>query len=112
MEPIESFQGTSRVSHTAGSLQLAGEPIAKLQNVSPYPSMSELNLATVSSMHCHDSAKRIYTVYLSSMGHEFAYNGYTQLSQIGQYYAVTINDKKTRLYTMVNFLTSRNVKLM
>lgn len=34
----------------------------------------------------------------------FKYQGYTHLSELGQYYSLTIDDSKTRLYTNVNFL--------
>lgn len=42
----------------------------------------------------------------------FHFQGYTDLSQIGRYHAVTIRSQKTRLYTMVNFLQPRNIRLM
>lgn len=45
-------------------------------------------------------------------GKYFSYTGYTDLSQLGKYFAVTIANRKTRLYTMVNFLQKRTVKLI
>lgn len=63
-------------------------------------------------MHCHDKDQRIFTLYLSSQNQPFDYRGYSSLSQIGQYYSVTVNDRKTRLYTAVNFLHKSNIKLM
>ena len=34
------------------------------------------------------------------------------MRQIGQYYSLTINSKKTRLYTVVNFLQPENINLL
>lgn len=34
------------------------------------------------------------------------------MRQIGQYYSLTINNKKTRLYTVVNFLQPENINLL
>jgi len=51
------------------------------------------------------SSSYIFAVYLiAKSDKKFRYTGYEHLSQIGKYYTVTINEKKTRLYTMVNFL--------
>ncbi len=40
------------------------------------------------------------------------FRGYTDVRQIGQYYSLTINNKKTRLYTVVNFLQPENINLL
>lgn len=42
----------------------------------------------------------------------FDYSGFQDLSQLGKYLAVTINGRKTRLYSIVNFLQEDNVDLM
>jgi hypothetical protein len=42
--------------------------------------------------------------FISKSPLSFIYNGYKDLSQLGKYYALTINNKKTRLYSVVNFL--------
>lgn len=54
----------------------------------------------------------IYASYLSPSSGNFKYKGYEDLSQIGKYFTLTIGDKKTRLYTMVNFLNQANISLM
>ncbi len=41
----------------------------------------------------------------------FSYTGYRDISQLGKYYAVTISGTKTRLYTMVNFLQKKTIKI-
>lgn len=77
--------------------------------------MEELNSARISAINFYQCSKRIYTVYLrpkDTRGKNFEYTGYTDLSQLGKYYAVTIADRKTRLYTMVNFLQKKTVKLV
>lgn len=42
----------------------------------------------------------------------FAYTGYTEVSQLGKYFSVTIEGGKTRLYSMVNFLQRNTIKLV
>ncbi len=39
----------------------------------------------------------------------FVFKGYTNLSQLGKYFALTIGDKVTRLYSVVNFLNKNNI---
>ena len=51
----------------------------------------------------------VYIINIAIKTIKFDYTGYTNLSQIGQYYAVTADDKITRLYTMVNFLHNNNI---
>lgn len=57
-------------------------------------------------------SQEIYAPYLLPKNKDFLYNGYSDLSQIGKYYAVTIQNKKTRLYTLVNFIQISNLELM
>lgn len=42
----------------------------------------------------------------------FTYKGYKDIADLGKYFAVTIKGAKTRLYTMVNFLQRKNVRLV
>jgi len=44
--------------------------------------------------------------------HQFVFCGYTSLKQYGQYYSLTIGNETTRLYTSVNCLCPKNIKLM
>ncbi len=53
----------------------------------------------------------IHSVYLD-LGSEARFQGYTELSQIGQYYSLTVNSQLTRLYTAVNFLQPANITLI
>lgn len=53
----------------------------------------------------------IHTVYLH-IPDEAKFRGYTDLSQLGQYYSVTVNSGMTRLYTAVNFLQPANIGLV
>jgi hypothetical protein len=48
--------------------------------------------------------EQIYAPYLISKSKPYLYQGYEDISQIGKYYAVTIQGRKTRLYTLVNFI--------
>ena len=47
MEPLEKYDNVTRISHTAKSMVLAGEPLAKLSIPSPYQGIAELNSCTV-----------------------------------------------------------------
>ena len=39
MEPLEKYDTVQRISHTARSISLAGDPIAKLSTPSPYSNL-------------------------------------------------------------------------
>ncbi len=96
-------------------MSLAGPPVARIEKTKIYPRMQELNPAKISAINFYQSSKRIYTVYLRSKNLKddaFEFAGYTDLSQLGKYFAVTISNSKTRLYTMVNFLQKKTVKLV
>lgn len=75
--------------------------------------MGETNEVTVEKLVLPCRSNYIFTPYLvASGGKGFVYKGYERLSQIGKYYTLTIAGKKTRLYTMVNFLHRSNIDLM
>lgn len=40
------------------------------------------------------------------------FKGYEDLSQLGKYFALTINNGVTKLYSVVNFLSEDNIDLM
>ena len=65
-------------------------------------------------MFTTDPHQKMHLVYLSpaSGGDLLQYEGYSHPSQIGQYLSVKMKKKQTRLYTMVNFLQPKNLKLM
>lgn len=54
----------------------------------------------------------MHAVYLASKSIPFQYQGFTELAQLGKYYAVNINNTITRLYSIVNFLHASNLDLM
>lgn len=74
--------------------------------------MTEINDVRLEHMAMPCKSKQIYAPYLVSKNKNFIYQGYSDLSQIGKYYALTIQNKKTRLYTLVNFLHISNLELM
>lgn len=56
---------------------------------------------------------KIHTIYFNSMDlNPFIYKGYSDISQIGRYYSLTVNQHKTRLYTVVNFLQPHNINFI
>lgn len=99
-----------KISHSLDSINLAGPPIAALA-ITPTYEMQELTTVRISQMFCHDKNGIIHTIYFElPPGSHF--RGYTDLTQIGQYYSLTVNKKLTRLYTAVNFLQAANIRLM
>ena len=57
----------------------------------------------------------MHVVYFNPSGADgdlVNYDGYKNLSQFGQYFALRQIGNKTRLYSVVNFLNPNNVKLM
>ena len=90
---MEKFENVVRVSHTVNSIQLAGPPIARLERPNLYLKMDELSPAKISATNFYQSSKRIYTIYLRPKLKNyktFSYTGYTDISQLGKYFAVTI----------------------
>lgn len=91
---------------------MAGEPIGFLASICPFGSMDELNDVTLEHMAMPCKSNLIYAPYLVSQEKSFIYQGYSDLSQLGKYYSLTIQNKKTRLYTLVNFIHVSNLELM
>ena len=102
----------SRFEHSKRALNLAGPPLAKFERYNPYPSMSDSNECEIQSLRELNKASSVYLIQLSSKGDPFHYAGFQSISQLGQYYTVTINDRKTRLYTSVNCMNASNRQLM
>lgn len=64
MEPMEMYESLPRVSHSARSIELAGLPVAKLEEAALYPKMNENTKCKITGINFYQSSKRIYTVYL------------------------------------------------
>lgn len=88
--------------------------MAKLEPATLYPYMSELNRAKITVINFYQAEKRIYCLYLCPIeNHDtFMYSGYTDVSQLGKYFSVTIEGAKTRIYSMVNFLQRSTIKIV
>ena len=64
-------------------------------------------------MHLISQKGRIYQINLEKKeGEPFSYLKYRDITQLGRYFGVTLNDKVTRLYTTVNFLVEENTKFL
>lgn len=55
---------------------------------------------------------KVNLVELSPKVGRWEYEGIQKISQLGQYHCLTINDKKSRLYTVVNCMQKTNRALM
>lgn len=111
-EAVESVEKMRVHSHSAASIAMAGPPIGFLASTCPFNNMDEINDVTLERCVLPCKSQQIYAPYLVSKSESFVYKGYEEVRQIGKYYAVTIIGKKTRLYTLVNFLHTSNLKLM
>ncbi len=116
-EPLELFHNKMFLHrHTSNALSLAGSPIGILSSVNPYTSMEDTNKCYVYSTRKLNVAN-MYVPYLASKNSlsPFSFNGYSELSQFGKYYTVTLNNKITtitRLYSVVNFMNIDNIQFM
>ena len=64
-------------------------------------------------MHLISEKGRIYQINLEKKeGEPFSYLKYRDITQLGRYFGITLNDKVTRLYTTVNFLVEENTKFL
>ena len=114
-ESLETASNVPRFSHTRWAMDLAGKPIAKFDRINPYSGMEEQNECKILNLRqlSHDSS--VYLLELvGSDGKKFKYKGFQHISQLGQYFTLTINkcNTKTRLYTSVNCMNLSNRKLM
>lgn len=91
---------------------MAGEPIGILESVPLYENMTEIIEVSVNHVSQPCKSSSIYAPYLTSKAGQILHRGYSEPSQLGKYYAVTIDNSLTRLYTMVNFLSNENLRLM
>ena len=66
---------------------------------------------TINNVAMPCRAKYIYVPYLASNFQPFSFRGYEDVSQLGKYYALTIDDSLTRLYSVVNFLHPTNLAM-
>lgn len=76
--------------------------------------MDEINDVSVEKIVQPCKSEDMYAVYVTSTSsfEPFEYSGFSDLSQLGKYLAVTMNGRKTRLYSIVNFLQQKNISLM
>jgi hypothetical protein len=109
----ENFSLIPPNSHGFKSLSLLNNPIA-LINIPPLYSghrkdYDEVSLAQIS----HISEKgSIYEIRLTNKSQKYVFQRYTTAEQLGRYYALTLDNKVTRLYTSASFLDPSNIDLL
>ena len=112
-EPLERLADEhKRVEHSRWALNLAGPPLAKFDRYNPYPGMADFNDCTVSGLKQLNKGSSVYFVELAGNGSQFQYAGFQSISQLGQYFTLSINSSKARLYTTVNCMNASNRWLM
>lgn len=57
-------------------------------------------------------ASNVYELHLKVPNSALQFTGYTEVKQLGRFYALTINKQTTRLYTIVNLFHWRNVHFL
>lgn len=100
--------------HGFKSLELVGEPIAKLTIPQIYRNLErDFCDVSIKNITVVSEVGQIYQVDLESVDYTpFEYIGYQDVHQLGRFYSLTINKKVTRLYTSVGFLDPRNLAFM
>lgn len=109
----ENFPLIPPNSHGFKSLSLLDNPIG-LISIPPLYSGHSKNYNEVSLVQVsHISEKgSIYEMRLANKAQPFAFQRYTTPEQLGRYYALTLDNKVTRLYTSVSFLDPANIDLL
>ena len=106
----ELYPELAAYSHSAYSLQLIGQPIAKLVIPQTYNGFrDEINEGEIKYKNIVSEKTQIYSLGITLKYGNLKFLGYTDLRQLGQYYSFTIINKITRIYTTVNFLNASNI---
>ena len=101
-------------SHSFRSFTLLGDPVARLSISSTFEGydMTEVE-CEIPKVHMISQKGSIYQINLKKRyGSQFKFTGYRDITQLGRYFSITLNDKVTRLYTTVNFLVEENTLFM
>lgn len=113
MYSAELYPNIPAYSHSAYCMQLVGNPIAKLITPPTYSGfLSEVTIGKIKYVHCMSEATQIYSIGVCQKYKSLKYLGYKDLRQLGQYHSFSIEDKVTRMYTVLNFLNASNIKRM
>ena len=113
MYSAELYPELAAYSHSMYSLELVGNPIAKLITPPTYAGYeSEVTEMRIEYVNCIAKKTQIYQLGLAQRTKSLKYLGYTDLRQLGQYYTFSTVNGVTRIYTTVNFLQLANVNRM
>lgn len=93
-------------SHSYLSFTLVGDPVARLDIPPTFEGLEEGEAdCKIPAVEVICEKGPIYMISLESGGgRPFVYRKYREVSQLGRYFSITLNNKVTRLYTQVNFL--------
>ena len=94
-------------------MQKIGYPIAKLVTPPTYSGINfEVNDGVIQFMRCISEKTQIFSIGIVQKHVPLVFFGYSDVRQLGQFYSLTIDNKITRLYTAVNFLSLANIQRM
>jgi hypothetical protein len=108
----EQFPDLETIPHSQLAMRLGGAPLAKFIRRSPYRNINESHECFVLRQKKLSEMSPVYFVEIASKGKDFTFDGLTDISQLGQYWTLTISDKITRLYTAINSLHQKNKDVM
>ena len=64
MEPLETVEKIRPPAHSLGSIELAGDPLAKIERLNPYSNMDELNEVRVCRISKHNEEEAVHKIHL------------------------------------------------
>ena len=90
------------------------DPVAKLDILPTFEGFDHPEVeCKIPKVHLLSEKGCIYQINLQKKsGTPFKFLRYRDVTQIGRYFGLSLNDKVTRLYTTVNFLVEENTKFM
>ena len=102
---------TPRRNHSWKSVSLLGKPIARLEIPQLFEGFGQPEVeCKVVELTEVMKGTNIYQLWLAKKkGQPFQFKKYRDLSQLGRYHTVTLNNKVTRLYSTVSFVHEENL---
>jgi hypothetical protein len=101
-------------SHSFRSLRLLNAPVAKLGITSVCPNtLTEDEFEVyVDSFSCISRSGDLYEIYLKSLEGTLVFQGYQDVTQLGRFRSLNLDNSVTRLYTNVYFTLRNNTRIM
>jgi hypothetical protein len=100
-------------SHSYKSFTLMDNPVARLAIQPTFEGFDKPEVeCQIPHVHLISGKGNVYQINVYKKHGQFKYTKYTDITQLGRYFGLTLNDKVTRLYTTVNFLVEDNTTFL